>query len=57
MEKKTNEIVDVIVQKMYLFETWKFERERDTHTQNVTSDIFCSLNEVVLIELREFTII
>ncbi len=33
VEKKTNEIVDVIVQKMYLFETWKFERERERHTQ------------------------
>ncbi len=43
---------------MYLFETWKFERERerDTDTHNVSSDIFCSLNEVVLIELRELTI-
>ncbi len=55
MEKKTNEIVDVIVQKMYLFETWKFERERDTH--NVTGDIFSSSNEVVFIEFRELKII
>ncbi len=55
MEKETNEIVDVIVQKMYLFETWKFERERDTH--NVTGGIFHSLNDVVFIEFRKLTII